>query len=244
MFESLALEDPRNSTRNWTTALSFALQTVGIGLLILAPIGYTEAVSLRIDEPIVAPIGSVTNLDTEAHHESHLRPRNAARVPTDGGLVYRPGNTNVHRFAPSVPEGSAEDTGPIVPFGTNVGQRGSAIDDILSSMRRTPVVASASSSTNKKPYPISHLDPGMLVKQVQPRYPHLAQIAGIQGTVLLAAVIDTQGRITNLRALSGHPMLIPAAISAVEQWRYRPYILNGSPVEVETQVSVVFTLQR
>jgi protein TonB len=243
MFESLALEDPRNTTRNWTTALSFALQTIGIGLLILAPIGYTEAVSLRIDEPIVAPIGSVTNLNTQAHHKIHRRPRTAP-APTDGRFVYHPGTTNVHPDAPSAPEEPADYTGPIVPFATNVGQRASAIDNILSSMRRTPVVGSASSSTNKKPYPISHLDPGMLVKQVQPRYPHLAQIAGIQGTVLLAAVIDTQGRITNLRALSGHPILIPAAISAVEQWRYRPYILNGSPVEVETQISVVFTLQR
>jgi protein TonB len=84
----------------------------------------------------------------------------------------------------------------------------------------------------------------MLIKQVQPTYPRPAVAARIEGTVLLAAVVDMQGRITQLHALSGHPLLVPAAIEAVKQWRYRPYILNGNPVEVETQVSVIFTLQQ
>jgi protein TonB len=81
-----------------------------------------------------------------------------------------------------------------------------------------------------------------LVHKVQPAYPALARSARIQGVVVLEAMISKQGTIENLRLLSGHPMLAPAAIDAVRQWRYRPYILNGEPVEVETQITVNFAL--
>jgi protein TonB len=67
-------------------------------------------------------------------------------------------------------------------------------------------------------------------------------LARIQGSVLLQAEISKDGSIQNLRLISGHPMLAPAAIEAVKQWKYRPYILNGEPVEVETQITVNFTL--
>jgi protein TonB len=59
---------------------------------------------------------------------------------------------------------------------------------------------------------------------------------------VLSAVIDTNGQITNLQLVSGHPMLVPAAIAAVKQWRYKPYLLNGQPVEVETTITVIFSL--
>jgi protein TonB len=83
---------------------------------------------------------------------------------------------------------------------------------------------------------------GLLIRKVQPVYPALARQARIQGTVLLQAQISKTGDIENLQALSGHPMLVPAAIDAVKQWKYKPYILNGEPVEVDTQVTVNFTL--
>ena len=83
---------------------------------------------------------------------------------------------------------------------------------------------------------------GNLVHRVQPEYPALARSAGIQGPVLLRAVISRQGRIENLQVLAGHPMLVKAALDALRQWRYRPYILNNEPVEVETQVTVNFVL--
>ncbi len=86
------------------------------------------------------------------------------------------------------------------------------------------------------------MNAGDLIRKVQPEYPALARSARIQGAVVLQAVISKQGMIENLRVLTGHPMLVPAAIDAVRQWRYRPYILNGEPVEVETQVTVNFSL--
>ena len=60
--------------------------------------------------------------------------------------------------------------------------------------------------------------------------------------MVLSALIDTNGQITNLQLVSGHPMLVPAAIAAVKQWRYKPYLLNGQPVEVETTITVIFSL--
>ena len=83
---------------------------------------------------------------------------------------------------------------------------------------------------------------GNLIERVQPLYPPLAKQAHIQGRVILRAVISRNGMIENLQVLSGHPMLVQAAIDAVKQWRYRPYFLNGEPVEVETQVTVNFVL--
>jgi protein TonB len=83
---------------------------------------------------------------------------------------------------------------------------------------------------------------GNLVHKVQPAYPALARSARIQGAVVLQAVISKAGAIKNLKVLAGHPMLVQAAIDAVSQWRYRPYILNNEPVEVETQITVNFSL--
>jgi periplasmic protein TonB len=73
-------------------------------------------------------------------------------------------------------------------------------------------------------------------------YPPLARSARVQGTVTLRAVISRNGTIQNLQVLTGHPLLVKAAKDAVQQWRYRPYILNGEPMEVETQVTVNFLL--
>jgi len=83
---------------------------------------------------------------------------------------------------------------------------------------------------------------GLLIQKVEPAYPPLARSARVQGDVVLSAIIDSNGQITNLQLVSGHPMLVPSAIAAVKQWRYKPYLLNGQPVEVETTITVIFSL--
>jgi TonB family protein len=84
---------------------------------------------------------------------------------------------------------------------------------------------------------------GLLITKVLPVYPSTAQQARVQGTVVLQAAISRDGTVEALRGISGHPMLIPAAIEAVKQWRYKPYVINGKPVAVVTQISVNFTLK-
>jgi TonB family protein len=88
----------------------------------------------------------------------------------------------------------------------------------------------------------SGVSTGLLIKKVQPQYPEDAKQARIQGQVVLQAEIDKNGDVEELTLVSGHPMLAPAAIEAVKQWKYKPYLLNGQPVKVETQVVVVFQL--
>lgn len=78
------------------------------------------------------------------------------------------------------------------------------------------------------------------IHDVQPRYPKEAREKGIQGDVLLQATIDTKGNLINLRAVQGDPILVAASIDAVKQWKYRPYILKGEPVEVETTIKIQF----
>lgn len=81
-----------------------------------------------------------------------------------------------------------------------------------------------------------------VIYQPMPQYPPLAKMARIQGTVRLEAVIAQDGTIQDLKVLSGHPLLIPAALSAVKTWRYEPTLLNGVPVKVITEIDVNFTL--
>jgi len=83
---------------------------------------------------------------------------------------------------------------------------------------------------------------GMLIQKTQPTYPPIAKAARVSGTVVLQATISKQGTIENLRVISGPAMLQQAARDAVMQWRYRPYLLNNEPVEVDTTVNVIFTL--
>jgi TonB family protein len=84
--------------------------------------------------------------------------------------------------------------------------------------------------------------PTLLVRKVAPVYPPLARQARIQGTVVLSIVINKDGEVRDLQLVSGHPMLSPAAIEAVKQWRFRPYISEDKPVEVETVVRVGFRM--
>jgi protein TonB len=81
---------------------------------------------------------------------------------------------------------------------------------------------------------------GMVIYHPAPEYPQMARIAHISGDVLLKVTIDRTGRVTNVVAMQGHPILIQSAINAVKQWKYRPYVFNGEPVEVECTVKVKY----
>ena len=82
----------------------------------------------------------------------------------------------------------------------------------------------------------------LVLKKVPPEYPEAAKKAHIQGHVVLRAIISKDGDVENLQIISGHPQLVPSAIDAVKQWKYRPYLQQGNPVEVETEIDVNFTL--
>ncbi|MGO8793659.1 MAG: energy transducer TonB [Candidatus Sulfotelmatobacter sp.] len=83
---------------------------------------------------------------------------------------------------------------------------------------------------------------GLLVKRVQPKYPEKARRERIQGTVKLRAMISKEGDVVDLTLVSGDPLLAKAALKAVKQWKYRPYLLEGRPVVVDTEIAVNFSL--
>jgi protein TonB len=121
-----------------------------------------------------------------------------------------------------------------VPGGTMGGVLGSVMSSVPSAMPKaaTPQRVRVSQGVSQ----------GLLIHKVQPSYPPLARQARIQGVVVLQALIGKDGTITNLHVVSGHPMLTNSALEAVKEWRYKPYYLNGEPVEVETTINVNFTL--
>jgi TonB family protein len=84
---------------------------------------------------------------------------------------------------------------------------------------------------------------GLIVNKVQPEYPSEARNKGVEGSVLMQVLISDTGNVTNLRVISGDGMLVPSAMAAVQQWKYRPYVLNGQPAEVETQVTIKYELR-
>ena len=226
-----------HSRRGWTTLASFALQTLAIGSLLLLPLLYTQALpQLQLMAALVAP--------TPPPAPSATPPAQATTASTSnmiGERLLMPQSIprNIASLNDVVPP-------PEMPFGPGVpgsigfpGAQNPVWNSIGTGMNPLPLPPPI--PTNR-PLRVSRVMEGNLVHRVQPQYPQLARQARIQGSVVLHAIISREGRIENLQVISGHPLLVPAALDAVRQWRYRPFLLNDQPVEVETQVTVNFAL--
>ncbi len=244
MFEDSLLESGGRlrTKRGWTTILSFILQSLLVAILILIPLLYTEALPKQQlmtflvappppppppPPPAAAPVKAVKVVQTDIVNGQLRTP---TKIPEKVQMIKE-------EEAPPPVMASGGVVGG-VPGGVPGGQMGGVIGGIISS---TPV-AVPKVATPQRVRVSQGVTQGLLIHKVQPSYPPLARQARIQGSVVLQAVISKDGTIQGLRLISGHPMLAPAAIDAVKQWRYKPYILNGEPVEVETQITVNFTL--
>jgi protein TonB len=126
-----------------------------------------------------------------------------------------------------------------IPGGIPGGQLGGVIGGIIGS---TSVAAVPKLEPVKRIRVSQGVTQGLLVHRVEPLYPKIALAARITGVVQLKAIIGKDGNIKELQALTGPPLLVPSAIDAVKQWHYKPYLLNGEAVEVETSVTVTFQL--
>jgi periplasmic protein TonB len=225
------------SRRGLTTLTSFGVQAVIAAVLLIVPFLRPIGVPLlpRISTPISLTEASPEPVGVRAESVANSGPHTKAEI-----VLHQPAQIPAH-IAP----GSDVGPPPIASFGAYVprtpGTDGS--DGVFNSLG----IGSAPVIPKPPAYPdrtirVSHMSEGDLVRKIFPTYPPLARSARIQGTVILQAVIGKSGVIENLRLVSGHPMLVPAAIEAVRQWRYRPYVLNGEPVAVETQITVNFSL--
>ncbi len=225
------------SRRGWTTLLSFTLQIAALGLLLLAPILYTSA-SPQFDlvRRVFVPL-------PPAGKQFSSAPRTSARPNSIslGTVLLTPSNNSTRVVQPDNSGISPLSTGGIgVPFGTGVVSRSNAVIGSIGQSIQ-PFIPKPPAPI-ARPARVSAMMQGLLIHKVEPVYPPLARAARIQGSVELQAVISKDGRIERLQVLRGHPMLVKAAVEAVQQWRYQPYLLNGEAIEVETRVTVNFSL--
>ncbi|HKS74846.1 MAG TPA: energy transducer TonB [Terriglobales bacterium] len=244
MFEDSLIESGGRlkTKRGLTTTISFVLQVVLVGVLVLIPLLFTEALPKQQlmtflvappppppppPPPAAAPIKIVKQVQTDIINGQLRTP---TKIPEKVQMIKED----------EAPPPMAATGGVVggVPGGVPGGQMGGVIGGIVSS---TPV-AVPKVATPQRVRVSQGVSQGLLIRKVQPAYPPLARQARIQGNVVLTAEISKDGSIENLHLVSGHPMLAPAAIEAVKQWKYKPYFLNGEPVEVETQVTVIFSL--
>jgi TonB family protein len=120
---------------------------------------------------------------------------------------------------------------------------GAVASDSAASSAPPHAATTASQSTRPMRVRVSQsVTQGMLISKVSPIYPADAKAARIQGSVVIGVTIGKDGNIQSEHLVSGHPLLAPAAMDAVKQWKYRPYMMNGNPVEVDTQITVNFAL--
>ncbi len=244
MFEDSLIESggKLKTKRGWTSILSFLLQFMIIGVMVLIPLIFTEALPKTVTlgflvappppppppPPAAAPIKVVHQVQTDVVNGQLRTP---TKIPHTVKMIQED----------EAPPPVAATTGVVggVPGGVPGGSMGGVLGSIASAgaITNLPKIA-----TPTRVRVSSGVQSGLLVRKVPPAYPPLARQARIQGQVLLQAQISKNGDIENLQLISGHPMLAPAAIEAVKQWKYKPYLLNGEPVEVETTVQVNFTL--
>jgi len=243
MFEDSLLESGGRlkTKRGRTTTVAIFLEIIAIGIMVLLPLIFTEALPKQMTmsflvappppppppPPAAAPVKIVKQIQTDIVNGALRTP---TKIPQKIQMIKE-------EEAPPPAMASSGVVGG-VPGGIPGGQMGGVIGGIISS---TPV-AVPKVATPQRVRVSAGVTNGLKVKDVKPVYPPLARQARIQGTVVLHAQISKDGAIEGLTLISGHPMLAPAAIDAVKQWRYKPYLLNGEPVEVDTEVMVNFTL--
>ena len=249
LFEDSLLEASgvERGRRMWAAVLSFVFQCFVLGLILIVPLMFTEALpKQQLLTFLVAP-SAPPPPPPPAAPEAATRVVRVVSDITDGRLR-APGR--IPRKVQMIREEEAPPAmfsgGVIggVPGGIPGGHPGGVIGGIISSTSSLAAVPKLAVAAPPKRVRISQgVTHGLLTHRIEPSYPALARQARIQGVVVLTAIIDKDGNIQNLQLVSGHPMLAPAAIEAVKQWRYKPFLLNGQPVEVETTVTVRFQLE-
>jgi len=233
---------PDRKRRTLATTISFAMECLLIGVLVIVPLMFTDALptqqllTLLVAPPPPPPpppaAQAVTKVVRQIQSEllNNGQLRTPSRIPAQVQMIRE-------EEAPALPSTGGVVGG--VPGGIPGGQLGGVLGGIISHTSTLPIVPRL--APPPKPIRISQgVTQGMLIHRVEPTYPPLARQARIEGQVLLKAIIAKDGSIKELALVSGHPMLAPAAIEAVKEWRFRPFLLNGEPVEVETSVTVTF----
>ncbi len=248
MFSDSLLEFGQARKRKaLATTTSFIFNCFAIGVMLIMPLVFTEDLpKAQLLTFLVAPPPPPPPPPPAAAEVTRV----VKQIQTDmlnTGQLRTP--TRIPRKIEMIKEEEAPPpmaaTGGVVggvPGGIPGGQLGGVIGGIVSSTSTLSAIPKFVPVTPQRVRISQGVTKGLLIHKQEPTYPTLARAARVQGDVVLSAIIDVNGQITNLQLVSGHPMLVPAALDAVKQWRYKPYLLNGQPVEVETTITVIFSL--
>jgi protein TonB len=255
MFEQTFVEGVGKTNKAWTVLVSFMGQIVLIGVAIIIPMIYFDALpksqltSFLVappppppppPPPAAAPVKVVKVIPRQFDAGRLMAPK---AVPKEIAMIKEdelpPPSSGVVGVVGGVPGG--------VPGGTPGGVIGGIIGSVPTAAPPPPPPVKKEEPKPVTPQRIrvgGNVQQAMLIRQPKPVYPPLAKQARIQGVVRLNAIIGKDGTIQNLQVASGHPLLVPSALDAVKQWVYKPTLLNGEPVEVITQIDVNFTLSQ
>jgi periplasmic protein TonB len=210
------------------------LAVVVIPLFHTDPLPKRQTLTMLYLQPPPAAAGNATKL------RAPTPPSPSTLAPTSTGIL-----APVHKTqeAPPPPVGTSSGVVGGVPGGMVGGVSGGVFSEMLNSAPSVPVLAKSPVPTPVKRIRVAaRVAEANLIHDVTPQYPAEAGRARLEGTVLLMAVIDKDGSVKDVRVESGLPILAQAAIDAVRQWRYKPYLIDGEPVEVDSRITINFTL--
>ena len=246
MFEDLVVSSPHptKTKKPMTVVLSALVQMAFLAILILIPLIYTEALPKTMMATMLTapPPPPPPPPPPAAAQIVHVKPQ--AHL-MDAGKLMAP--KVIPKDVKIIKEDAEPDMGAVgmtggVPGGVAGGSMGGVLGGVIGGMGGAP--------PPPRPRQTGPLRVGgsvqaaRIINRVQPMYPPLARQTRINGTVRLHAIIAKDGSIQQLEVISGHPLLQQSALDAVRQWRYQPTLLNGEPVEVDTTIDVIFTLNQ
>jgi periplasmic protein TonB len=242
MFEDSLVElrvGQVSSSRRWATLASIGLQVVVAGVVIALPLLHPEVVPFRLEAPKVwmpllpkPPVPVV-----QVQRQSAASSSSSMAVPIATRLLISP----LLRGR----ETATNDPPPLAQFGSGMSMSDGGPSGIGIGVGdgHGPVVSVAPAKAPVGRVRISSgVSEGMLIAPIRPVYPTIAKAAGVQGTVVVEAIISRTGTIESLHVVSGPPMLQNAALEAIREARYQPFRLNGEPTEVETRITVNFRM--
>ena len=241
MFEEMVVSSPTSKKTNkpWTVMLSMIIQCTLLGILILIPLIYTEALpKAMLSTMLVAPppppppppppAAVVVKIKPQVHLIQNNQLVAPKVIPKDIKIIKEEAE----------PDPSLGSMGG-VPGGVAGGSMGGVLGGVIGGAGTSPAPPKPTQSRVTRG---GNVQSALLVNRVQPSYPPLARQTRVSGTVRLHAIIAKDGSVQQLEVVAGHPLLVQSALDAVRQWRYRPTLLNGEPVEVDTTIDVIFSL--
>jgi len=244
MFEQSLILNDGISRKTGAFAASLTAQSLFVGVCIVVPLFYSEVLPvLKSTPPLVLPV-FLKPLPVEVIHtpiSREVRVRNPflapIAVPTRH-VIAEPIQLDAAPSVNAIYDPNASVFPTTLPSSILSGTQAAAPPIPVKPEARPVEIAAPTGPIRLT----SDVQAAKIVKKVLPVYPSIARRTRVSGTVRLQGIIAKDGTIQNLQALSGHPLLIQAALDAVRQWVYRPTILNGQPVEVIAPIDVIFTL--